>query len=158
MARSFVLPLLALALSTGCASLANSPEELRTTQRRIREIDGEIRNSVQILAHCVAHSSDSAVQSSAVNGILTIIGNPDPLEILYAQQLTAETVEDVIHHGVALVEKQKTLAARYDSLETKLSREFLQLSRSAAAWSTVKCLASIGLLLFLLFTLFRRVL
>jgi hypothetical protein len=152
MVRFFALPLLALVLSTGCASLANSPEELRTTQRRIREIDGErpppaggycerilLRNG----APGEAHMAPAAQQ---------------PLEILYAQQLTAETVEDVIDHGVALVEKQKALSARYDSLETKLSCEFLQLSRSAASWSTVKCLASIGLLLFLVFALFRRVL
>jgi hypothetical protein len=146
---------MAILLALACAgcSTVDRPEQLRTLHRRIQEIDGEIVNSCQILIYCSVNGEDGDVRDRAVTGVLEILGPPDPQESAYALSLTAETVEPVIAHGVALVAKRAELLKNYTTAEEKLSHDFTSLSRRNGLMGTIKWLTIGSMAIFVLLRL-----
>jgi hypothetical protein len=144
-----------IGILTACAgcSTVDRPEQLRTLHRRIQEIDGEIVNSCQILIYCSVNGEDGDARNRATAGVLEILGPPDNQEKAYALSLTAETVEPVIVHGIALGNKRTELLKNYTTAEEKLSHDFAHLSRSSSLTATIKWLTISTMSIFFLLRL-----
>jgi hypothetical protein len=119
--------------------------------RRITEIDGEIQNSCQILAHCAVNHSNGTVRNKAAHGMLSIVGPPDAAEMSYAEALTSETVDDVTTHGLDLIKKRNELQKSYIKAESTLAKNFTILAQKSAKWDVFKLLSIPTLLLACIF-------
>jgi hypothetical protein len=115
------------------------------------EIDGQIQNSCQILAHCAARHYSGEVRTKAAEGILSIVGPPDASEISYAEGLSVETVNDVTNHGLTLLKKRNDLQQSYDKAEITLAKDFTKLATKSAKWDLIKLLSIPVLLLVIVF-------
>jgi hypothetical protein len=140
-AKKVLIIILPLAIFCGGCRTINPTlvEELRATTRRISEIEGEIDNSLQILAHAAEWNGDNPeARSTAMAGISKILGVPDDVERAYAESLdSAEKIKPVVDHALALQKKLEQVRGVYSKKEYQLRKDYAHMYKISSCFEII---------------------
>lgn len=134
---------------SGCRTINDSTAEMRQLRSEMDRVRSSLMDDAQVLAYCARMTPDADLANMALNGVLAIIGQPDPQEKVYAVSLTHDDCADLVMMAENKVRELEMLQKRYDCLQERVFGDYSVLLRSHQRYGILKWIAGIALVVFL---------
>jgi hypothetical protein len=152
-----LLLIIAELFCSGCKTI-DRPEQLRAVRREIAQCNDDLNNFVQVLSYCARSSENKELSNRAIDGILTIVGEPSCEEKAYALTLDLRSITDVINNATNTIKYRERLFAKEKAAESALTTDFHRYARQASTFRTVKWLSLSAIGIFATIAILRWIL